>query len=77
MYEKIKIGNKTLTVREVSRQVSCQRRVLEAKDGRLFLEYLESTGPYKIDVPTVIELSPEQVRMYKDNLLDVCGVKTN
>lgn len=71
MEEKIKLGWRTFNVREIARNQDCQCRLLETRNGKLILEYLVSTGPYKLDVPTYLKLSTEQEVQYRSGTLQL------
>lgn len=71
MSEQIKVGTSSFTVNEISRDLTLQCRVLEAGNGTLFLEYLASVGPYKIDVPTYVQFTSEQQAAYQAGTLDL------
>lgn len=73
--EEIVTPNKQhVQAREVARFEKDQCRLLETADGRVFVEYLASTGPYKIDVPTLLELSSEQFVAYTNGTLDIASL---
>ena len=46
-------------------------RVLVAEDGSAYLEYVVSVGPYKIDVPAVHPLTPDDFAAFENGTLDL------
>src|SRR4051812_2814243 len=69
--ETIQYQGGSVTVREIARPEGWSCRVLLAEDGRAFLEYLVSVGPYKIDVAVVHALSPEAFAAFEAGRLDL------
>jgi hypothetical protein len=69
--ETIRYRDGTIAVREVARPDGWSCRVLVAEDGRAYLEYLVSVGPYKIDVAVVHPLSREDFAAFEAGTLDL------
>lgn len=71
MLETINYRGTAVEVREVARPDGCACRVLVADDGRAYLEYLDSVGPYKIDLPVVHPLGAEELEAFQSGELDI------
>ena len=69
--ETIEWQGRTVSVREVARPAGWSCRVLLAADGRAYLEYLVSVGPYKIDVAAVHSLAAEDFAAFENGTLDL------
>lgn len=69
--ETIEVEGSTVSVREVARPTGWSCRVLVAEDGRAYLEYLVSVGPYKVDVAAVHALAAEQFTAFENGTLDL------
>jgi hypothetical protein len=69
--ETIRYRDGAIAVREVARPDGWSCRVLVAEDGRAYLEYLVSVGPYKIDVAVVHPLSREDFAAFEAGTLDL------
>jgi hypothetical protein len=69
--ETIQHQGHSIAVREVARPDGWSCRVLVAEDGRAYLEYLASVGPYKIDLAFVHPLSPEDFAAFEAGRLDL------
>ena len=67
----IRWEGKSFSVREVSRPHGWQCRLLAAETGELFLEYLVSVGPYKIDIEVVHALSESERAAYQSGTLQL------
>jgi hypothetical protein len=69
--ETIHHQGRDIAVREVARPEGWSCRVLVAEDGRAFLEYLVSVGPYKIDLAAVHPLAREDFAAFEAGRLDL------
>ena len=69
--ETIDYQGNSVAVREVARPEGWSCRVLVAEDGRAFLEYLVSVGPYKIDLAVVHAVSREDFTGFEQGRLDL------
>jgi len=69
--ESIRHQGRSITVREIARPDGWSCRVLVAEDGRAYLEYLVSVGPYKLDLAVVHLLSYEDFAAFKAGRLDL------
>jgi hypothetical protein len=69
--ETIECLGRTVSVREVARPDEWQCRVLVADDGSAYLEYVVSVGPYKVDLPVVHPLAPEDFAAFEAGTLNL------
>jgi hypothetical protein len=67
----IRFEGRDIAVREVARPSGWSCRVLVARDGEAYLEYLVSVGPYSFDVPVVHRLRREELEAFQAGALDL------